>query len=96
MALRDHEERQLAEIEAHLVDDDPGLAATFDKLETSHNSRFTSMLALILGVLCLYVVGLVFLVVGVTLASTFVIICGALLCAVPVLIGWRVWRSRRS
>jgi hypothetical protein len=96
MGLPDHEERELAEIEQHLVQDDPRLAARLARGRTgvfalSGRARF------VLGVLATYVTGLSTIIAGVTWSSPFLVALGAAVTtSFPVAVAARAWRDRRS
>lgn len=84
--MRDHEQRQLDEIERQLTEENPRLArrlATFRPLPAS------SLVAGVVGLFILLTTGLVIMVVGVQLSAPVVIALGALITAVvPATIGW--------
>ncbi|MQA07394.1 MAG: DUF3040 domain-containing protein [Pseudonocardiaceae bacterium] len=93
MALPEKEQRQLAEIERWLVQEDPRLARRL--AESRPTATFTLVLA-VLGILTLSAVGLVLMVFGVQLASPVLVIVGALLTVVlPAMLSWRLWSGRR-
>ncbi|MFD4668078.1 DUF3040 domain-containing protein [Lentzea sp. NPDC058450] len=78
MALADRERRELEEIEQHLLDEDPELAA---KLTRPSVITFLFGGALrALGVLASFLGGLLVVIAGVTWSSTPVILAGALVC----------------
>jgi hypothetical protein len=96
MGLQDYEERELAEIEQHLVQDDPRLAARLTGGKTamfilSGRTRF------ILSVLATYVTGLLTIIAGVTYESPFLVAFGAAVTmSFPVRVAARSWRHRHS
>jgi hypothetical protein len=93
MALHDEEQRQLAEIERRLVEDDPRLAR---RLATLRPMQSLALVASIAGLLASVVCGLTAMVFGVLLSSPVLIIVGTLLAVfLPTAIGWRLWLRRR-
>lgn len=92
MALRDEEQRQLAEIERRLAEDDPGLAHRLERLRSSVLPGPVRALA---GVVLSVVVGLVLAVLGTETGTTAVRLAGLVLATgVPTLIAWRLWLRR--
>jgi hypothetical protein len=93
MALQDHEERALAQIERQLADDDPRfvarLARTRSWLRIPRRVLFASALVLT------YALGLLIIIAGVTLPSVILVVLGSLVTAAfPVAAGRRAWRER--
>ncbi|GAA2827105.1 DUF3040 domain-containing protein [Crossiella cryophila] len=89
MALRDHEQRALAEIERRLAEEDPRLAERFLGLSSPSLRNRQAVLAL-LGVLGAYALGLTVLVIGVSGAWIELIVLGAVI-SVSVL-AWFTWK----
>ncbi|MGW7535421.1 DUF3040 domain-containing protein [Amycolatopsis sp. NPDC054798] len=86
MALRDHEQHQLDEIERRLARENPRLARRFEKFRPMPAITFA---AAALGVLSVFLTGLVALVVGFGMGSAPPIAVGAVLTtAVPLAIIW--------
>ena len=85
MALHEHEQRKLDEIEQHLAEESPLLVRHFTALRPVSTSV---VVCGVLGALVLLFTGLVIMVVGVRLAAPGPIACGALITAVaPTAIG---------
>ncbi|WP_037359868.1 DUF3040 domain-containing protein [Amycolatopsis orientalis] len=78
MALRDHEQQQLDEIERELVRESPRLARRFAAF---HPVRLSTLAAAAAGLLALLSTGLVITVVGIGMGSPGPIVVGALLIA---------------
>ena len=96
MGLQDHEERELAEIEQYLVQDDPRLAA---RLTGGKSAMFalSGRTRFILGVLTTYVTGLLTIIAGVTYSSAFLVALGAAVTtSFPVAVAACAWRHRLS
>jgi hypothetical protein len=94
MALHDHEERRLADIERQLVDEAPDLARKLANLGADKEiSRFRmDSIVVMLG---MYLAGVTIIVVGVQISSAVVIALGAAVTAIfPLVTGWRLWRAR--
>ncbi|GAB2960388.1 DUF3040 domain-containing protein [Saccharothrix stipae] len=94
MALQDHEERALAEIEQQLADDDPRFVARLGRkrswIRTSRRVAYAAALV------STYLTGLLVVIAGVTLPSVILIVLGSAVTAVfPVLTAARAWRARR-
>ncbi len=86
MALRDHEQHQLDEIERCLAQENPRLARRFEKFRPMPAFTFA---AAALGVLSVFLTGLVTLVVGFGMGSAAPIAVGAVLTtAIPLAIIW--------
>ncbi|MGW0521505.1 DUF3040 domain-containing protein [Crossiella sp. NPDC003009] len=93
MALRDHEQRALDEIERRLAEEDPRLAARFLGLSAPGARTRHAALAL-LGVLAAYALGLAILVIGISASLTTLVVLGsAISAAVLAAFTWR--RLRR-
>jgi hypothetical protein len=93
MALHDEEQRQLAEIERRLAEDDPRLAR---RLATFRPMQSLALVASIAGLLASVACGLTAMVFGVLLSSPVLIIVGTLLAVfLPTAIGWRLWLRHR-
>ncbi|MEU4445952.1 DUF3040 domain-containing protein [Actinosynnema sp. NPDC050801] len=94
MALQDHEERALAEIEQQLADDDPRFVARLGRKRSwIRTSRRVAHAAALVST---YLVGLLVVIAGVTLPSVVLIVLGAAVTAAfPVLTATRAWRGRR-
>ncbi|HUQ59380.1 DUF3040 domain-containing protein [Lentzea sp.] len=93
MRLPDREQQELDEIERHLAEDDPKLAAKL----TRPAPRVPRRIMVVAGMLLLHVAGLVVVMAGVTLSSVAVIAVGA--CVVLGVFAWfalRVWREHRE
>ncbi|PRX47299.1 Protein of unknown function (DUF3040) [Prauserella shujinwangii] len=89
MALRDEEQRQLAEIEQRLVEDDPHLAQRLAKLRPFALGRAGLV---VLSVVAALVVGLIVIATGSELDSPALVVLGAALAAgVPTAVIWRLW-----
>jgi len=96
MGLQDHEERALVEIEQHLAEDDPRLAA---RLTNGKTTIFTlsGRAQFILGVLATYVTGLLIIIAGVAFSAPVLIALGAAVTAsFPVAVAARAWLHRHS
>jgi hypothetical protein len=94
MALREHEERALTEIGQHLAEDDPRLAARLTSGRTTV-LMLSSRTQFVLGVLVTYVVGLLTIIAGVTVATPVLIGLGAAVTAsFPVVVTFRALRGR--
>ncbi|MGI5499766.1 DUF3040 domain-containing protein [Lentzea sp. CA-135723] len=78
MALADRERRELEEIEQHLHDEDPELAAKLTRPSVVTLLFGGALRAL--GVLAAFFGGLLVVVVGVTWSSAPVVVAGALVC----------------
>ncbi|MEU6646374.1 DUF3040 domain-containing protein [Saccharomonospora sp. NPDC046836] len=92
MALRDEEQRQLAEIEQRLTKDDPQLAQRLAKLSPLGFSRVGLA---VVSMLVLFVIGLAVIAIGAELSAPAVWSCGIVLAVVvPTLIIWRLWLRR--
>jgi uncharacterized membrane protein YdcZ (DUF606 family) len=86
MVLRDHEQRQLDEIERLLAEQSPRLARRFSAFRPVPTS---ALVAGVVGMLILLTTGLVIMVVGVQLSAPALIVIGALITTVvPATIGW--------
>lgn len=93
MKLPDREQQELDEIERHLAEDDPKLAAKLNR-PAPRVPRRTSVVA---GLLSLYVVGLLVVIAGMTLSSVVLIALGA--CVSLGVFAWfavRIWRKHRE
>lgn len=94
MALPEHEQRKLDEIEQHLAEEDPRFAPKFGKSRPtifgmSHRTAGA------LAILVCYVAGLEAMVVGVTMSSWVIITLGAAITTgVFVWLIMRTWRER--
>ena len=95
MALADHEQRELDEIEQRLSLEDPRLAATLTR--PSALASVSSRALRALGVFATYLCGLLAVMAGVTWSSVPLTAFGALLCT-SVFAGLFVhaWRKRRD
>lgn len=94
MGLAEDERRELEAIEQRLAEDDPTFAAKLVKTPTPHHRLPPRVLKLI-GLLLIYVVGLVVVMTGVSLSSIVLIALGAAVTAFsPVAIVVRAWRTR--
>lgn len=94
MGLPEDEQRELDDIEQRLAEDDPEFAAKLVKTPSPHHRLPPHVLRLI-GLLLIYVVGLVVVVTGVSLSSIVLITLGAAVAAFgPVTIVVRAWRTR--
>ncbi|PXY20366.1 DUF3040 domain-containing protein [Prauserella sp. PE36] len=92
MALHDEEQRQLEEIERRLAEDDPRLAQRLEKLRPLGVSRIGLA---ILGMLALFVGGLVTIAIGAEISSPVLGIVGVVLAVgLPTVIIWRLWLRR--
>ncbi|WP_020658634.1 DUF3040 domain-containing protein [Amycolatopsis benzoatilytica] len=86
MTLRDHEQRQLDEIERILADENPRLAHRFEKFRPMHVVTFA---AATLSVLSLLLAGLTTMVVGFGMGSLPPILAGAAITlGVPLVSAW--------
>lgn len=93
MGLPEHEQRELAEIEQRLAEEDPRFAARLTKPGLGLSPRTM----IVLGLLATYVIGLLVVVLGVTLGSVVLIALGAAVTvSFPVMLVVRIWRDRRS
>ncbi|HEX7306851.1 DUF3040 domain-containing protein [Lentzea sp.] len=95
MALAEHEKRELDQIEQHLFDEDPKFAA---KLSKPSLFVFLSRGAVrVLGLVGIFLGGLLAVVSGVTWSIVALVVLGAVLCA-GVFAGLTVmaWRSHRG
>jgi hypothetical protein len=89
--MRDEDKQKLAEIEQHLVAEDPKLAAKLSKT----NPEPSSAAVFITKMLATYLTGLTVIVAGVSVSSGLLIVFGAVITATfPVEVGWRAWRHR--
>lgn len=89
--MRDQDKRKLAEIEQHLVEEDPKLAATLatSKPPASPTAMFIARM------LATYMAGLAAIVAGVSASFDILIVVGAVITAtVPIEVGYRSWRHR--
>lgn len=95
MALADHEQRELDEIEQRLSLEDPRLAAKLTR--PSALASVSNRALRVLGVFAAYLCGLLAMTAGVTWSSVPLTALGALLC-VSVFAGLFVhaWRKRRD
>lgn len=94
VGLPEDEQRELDDIEQRLAEDDPAFVAKLAKPPPPHHRLPPHVLRLI-GLLLIYVVGLVVVMTGVALSSIFVIVLGAAVTAFsPVAIVVRAWRTR--
>lgn len=94
MGLPEDEQRELDDIEQRLAEDDPKFAAKLVKTPSPHHRLPPRVLKLI-GLLLIYVVGLVVVMTGVSLSSIVLIALGAAVTAFsPVAIVVRTWRTR--
>jgi hypothetical protein len=92
MALRDEEQRQLAEIERRLAADDPRLAQRLARLRPLGLPR--TVLGIV-GVLAAFVTGLVIVIIGAETTSLATGIAGVIIAVgFPTLIIWRFWLRR--
>lgn len=93
MKLPDREQQELDEIERHLAEDDPKLAAKL----TRPAPRVPRRTVVAAGMLLLYAAGLLVVMAGVTLSSAVVIALGA--CVLLGVFAWftlRAWRGHRE
>ncbi|EID53012.1 DUF3040 domain-containing protein [Saccharomonospora xinjiangensis] len=89
MALRDDEQRRLAEIERRLSEDDPRLARRLAHLGSAYLSR--SIVTFVALCAC-FVAGLALVAAGTQLRFWPVSIIGIVLAVgVPTVVTWRVW-----
>jgi hypothetical protein len=96
MGLPEDEQRELDAIERRLVEDDPKFAAKLVKTPPPHHRLPPRALKLI-GLLLIYLVGLVLVITGVSLSSTVLIALGAAVTAFsPVVVVIQTWRTRRN
>lgn len=94
MGLPEDEQRELDAIEQRLAEDDPEFAAKLVKTPPPHHRLPPRVLKLI-GLLLIYVVGLVVVITGVSLSSIVLIALGAAVTAFgPVVIVVQTWRTR--
>ncbi|MDX8034887.1 DUF3040 domain-containing protein [Lentzea sp. BCCO 10_0856] len=94
MGLPEDEQRELDAIEQRLAEDDPKFAAKLVRTPSPHHRLPRRVLKLI-GLLLIYVVGLVVVITGVSLSSIVVIALGAAVTAFsPVAIVVQTWRTR--
>lgn len=92
MALRDEEQRQLAEIERRLAEDDPRLAQRLSRLRPF---ALSSTALAVAALLVCFVVGLAVVAVGTEIGSLPVGIVGAIVgVGLPTLLIWRLWLRR--
>lgn len=93
MGLPEDEQRELDDIEQRLAEDDPAFVAKLAKTPPPHHRLPPRVLRLI-GLLLIYVVGLVVVMTGVALSSIVLIALGAAVTAFgPVAILVQAWRS---
>lgn len=93
MKLPDHEQQELDEIERRLAEDDPKLAAKL----TRPAPKVPHRTMVVGGLLALHVIGLLFVMAGVTTSSVVLVAVGA--CVVLGVFGGfavRVWREREK
>ncbi|SMC53263.1 DUF3040 domain-containing protein [Lentzea albidocapillata] len=93
MQLPDHEQQELDEIERHLAEDDPKLAAKLNRPA----ARVPRRTAVVAGMLSLHVIGLLVVVAGVTLSSVVLVALGA--CVILGVFGGfavRAWHEREK
>ncbi|SDJ49112.1 Protein of unknown function [Lentzea albidocapillata subsp. violacea] len=93
MKLPDHEQQELDEIERHLAEDDPKLAAKLNRPAP----RVPRRTAVVAGMLSLHVLGLLVVVAGVTSSSVVLVALGA--CLILGVFGGfavRAWREREE
>ncbi|MFD9701759.1 DUF3040 domain-containing protein [Lentzea sp. NPDC059081] len=93
MELPDREQRELEEIERHLAEDDPKLAARLNR--AAPRVLLPRRILVVLGMVALHVVGLVAVVAGVTVSSLVLVVLGMLVIA--GVFAWftlRAWRAR--
>ncbi|MFS8097457.1 DUF3040 domain-containing protein [Lentzea alba] len=96
MGLPEDEQRELDAIEQRLAEDDPKFAAKLVKTPPPHHRLRPGVLRLI-GLLLIYVVGLVLVITGVSLSSIVLIALGAAVTAFsPVAIVVQTWRTREK
>ncbi len=94
MGLPEDEQRELDDIEQRLAADDPKFAAKLVKTPSPHHRLPPRVLKLI-GLLLIYVVGLVVVMTGISLSSIALIALGAAVTAFgPVTIVARAWHTR--
>lgn len=94
MGLAEDERRELEAIEQRLAEDDPKFAAKLVKTPPPHHRLPPRVLKLI-GLLLIYVVGLVLVITGVSLSSIPLIALGAAVTAFsPLTIVVQAWRTR--
>lgn len=93
MGLPDHEALALAQIERHLIDEDPRFAARLTRTRTW--SRIPRRV-LFAAALCLtYAAGLLIVIAGVTLPSAVLVALGSIVTAAfPTAVGVRAVRQR--
>ncbi|MFC4000293.1 DUF3040 domain-containing protein [Prauserella oleivorans] len=88
MALHDEEQRQLAEIERRLAEDDPRLAQRLATLRPG----FGGPILTLVGLVVLFVAGLAVIAIGAEISSPVLGIFGIVLAVcVPTAIIWRKW-----
>lgn len=95
MGLQDREERELAEIEQHLAEEDPRFG---DRLSRPSSSirRLSARTLLVVGLPVSYLVGLLIIIGGVSLPSVGLIVLGTVITAsFPVALTVRAWLDRR-
>lgn len=94
VGLQDHEKRALAQIERQLADDDPRFVARLNRRRS--RIRIPQRVLFTAALLTTYLVGLLTIITGVTLSSTFLIVLGALVTAAfPTAVATRAWRDQR-
>lgn len=101
MELQDHERRLLAEIEQHLVEEDPDLDAELTNLTadptdgiagTSRRSRTIA----VVGAIATFLIAATILLMGVATSSHTLLVLGTVLAAtIPLGTLWLAWRIRR-
>lgn len=95
MELPDREQQELREIEQRLAEDDPKLAAKLNR--AAPRMLVPRRVLLFVGMLAVYLAGLVVVMVGVTLSSVALIVLGA--CTIIGGLAWfavRALRKRRE
>ncbi|RDI34377.1 DUF3040 domain-containing protein [Lentzea flaviverrucosa] len=96
MGLPEDEQRELDAIERRLAEDDPKFASKLVRPPPPHHRLPPRVLKLI-GLLLIYVVGLVVVITGVSLSSIVLIALGAAVTAFsPVVVVVQTWRTRRN
>ncbi|SDN00886.1 Protein of unknown function [Lentzea albidocapillata subsp. violacea] len=95
MELPDREKQALHDIERRLMEEDPKLAAKLNRAAPRvHVSRGIQV---VIGMLAVYVAGLIAVMVGVTLSSVVLIVLGGcVIVGMFAVFAVRVWRRRRD
>lgn len=100
MELQDHERRVLAEIEQHLIDEDPDLDVELTNLTADLQSiravrSRRSRPIVVIATVAAFLIAVTTILVGVAISSLVLIVLGAVLTAsIPLGMAWRAWRDR--